>query len=229
MDNKQETWREIPGFPGYEASDWGRVRSFKKRVGSAGGWKIADEPQRVLRPSTGRGSPYRIVQLCVDGETCARRVGVLVLLAFVGEAPDGHEVCHCNGDPTDDRLENLRWDTHAANMRDAVEHGSYGLTPDQVVDMRERYAAGENTDALVAEFGVTRPTIYAICTGKSYASLPGPITHRYCSVPDETIDQIRHRHLKMGETQRALADEFGLHYSTVSLYCSGKRRAVANA
>jgi hypothetical protein len=32
-------------------------------------------------------------------------------------------MCHNDGDPTNDHLDNLRWDTHAANMQDAADHG----------------------------------------------------------------------------------------------------------
>lgn len=47
----------------------------------------------------------------------------LVLLAFVGPCPDGMEACHANDIPTDNRLANLRWGTHADNMRDRIENG----------------------------------------------------------------------------------------------------------
>lgn len=42
----------------------------------------------------------------------------LVLEAFVGERPSGMQACHGNGDKTDNRLVNLRWDTVKANHRD---------------------------------------------------------------------------------------------------------------
>lgn len=53
----------------------------------------------------------------------SRRVHLLVLEAFVGPCPPGLEGCHTNGDGLDNKLTNLRWDTHAANMQDRLRHG----------------------------------------------------------------------------------------------------------
>lgn len=42
----------------------------------------------------------------------------------MGPCPDGMEACHNNGDQLDNRIENLRWDTHSANIYDQVAHGN---------------------------------------------------------------------------------------------------------
>jgi hypothetical protein len=59
------------------------------------------------------------------GEPSVRAVLLhrLILLAFVGEPPPGYECCHNNDDPSDNRLENLRWDTRTQNIQDAIRHG----------------------------------------------------------------------------------------------------------
>jgi len=46
------------------------------------------------------------------------RVHRLVLEAFVGPCPHGCEACHRNNDPSDNRIENLRWDTKQSNLAD---------------------------------------------------------------------------------------------------------------
>jgi hypothetical protein len=49
----------------------------------------------------------------------------LVLLAFVGQPLNGNmEACHNNGTRTDNRLENLRWDTPTGNQMDRITHGT---------------------------------------------------------------------------------------------------------
>ena len=49
----------------------------------------------------------------------------LVLAAFVGPLPEGKEVCHNNGNPGDNRLENLRYGTKSENNLDRVKHGTH--------------------------------------------------------------------------------------------------------
>jgi hypothetical protein len=108
-----ERWRPVPGFgTRYEVSDQGRVRSRAKS---------AEERMRSLSANS---QGYHTVDLWNgDGTSATKRVHRLVLEAFVGPAPAGHEACHGNGDRTDNRLENLRWDVRTENMRDVVRHG----------------------------------------------------------------------------------------------------------
>ena len=52
----------------------------------------------------------------------------------------------------------------------------YKLTPHQVIEIRELYAAGEITqEALAALFKVSTGTISRIVTGSSWAFVGGPI------------------------------------------------------
>jgi len=118
-----ESWRPIPGWEGYyEASDRGRIRSLARRVP---GRRPAGQavPGRVLKlvPDT---HGYLTVTLCRNGTGERGYVHRLVLLAFVGAPLPGLEGCHNDGDCTNNRLGNLRWDTSAANSQDAVLHGT---------------------------------------------------------------------------------------------------------
>src|SRR5690606_32995059 len=79
---------------------------------------------RVLRPVVGTHG-YPLVDLRRDGERSMRTVHALVLEAFVGPRPTSTEACHANGDRTDARLANLRWDTHSANVQDTLRHGTH--------------------------------------------------------------------------------------------------------
>ena len=118
-----ETWKPVVGWEGfYEVSDQGRVRSLDRTVifkdGRTRTWRRAT---RKLQPDS---SGHLNVMLQKDGKTgTGYRVHRLVMAAFVGPCPADMEVCHNNGDPTDNRLANLRYDTRAANVRDCIDHG----------------------------------------------------------------------------------------------------------
>lgn len=111
-----EIWKVIPGYEGrYEVSDQGRVKSYcRNREG------------RLLKPGRMPGG-HLSVALGRGDSQCVHK---LVLLAFVGPAPDKHECCHNNGNPADNRLENLRWGTRRENILDAVRHGTW-MTPER--------------------------------------------------------------------------------------------------
>lgn len=128
--NDDEQWKPVPGFEGYyEVSDLGRVRSFERlgphwRGGQRryGGGLLRTFPvNRTLKGSYLRVGLYR------PGRRCARDVHLIVLEAFIGPRPAGMVCCHYNGDPKDNRLQNLRWDTIAANAADDFRNGVRSL------------------------------------------------------------------------------------------------------
>lgn len=76
----------------------------------------------MLRPAPGANGH---MQVSLSRPHKVVYVHRLVLIAFVGPPPDGMEVCHNDGDPTNNVLSNLRWDTRTGNMRDAVDHRTH--------------------------------------------------------------------------------------------------------
>lgn len=113
-------WKPIDGFDGYEVSSVGEVRCWNSQNGK--GARVA-EP-RLLKPSLFAGKPYLRVTLFKDGKRHMKRVHHLVLEAFVGPCPEGMEACHGPAGASDNSVENLRWDTHQANMNDQTTHGT---------------------------------------------------------------------------------------------------------
>lgn len=117
------------GFEGsYEVSNLGRVRSLD-RVKECKHWdhyngRIIKEMRRfrgqVLRP--GPQSPSGHLSVAI-GKGNSRLVHALVLEAFVGPCPDGRECCHADDNPSNNRLDNLRWGTRSDNLLDAVRNG----------------------------------------------------------------------------------------------------------
>lgn len=118
-----EQWKAVPGYEGlYEVSDQGNIRSLDRL--SADGRRLKGKP--VAQASDAGG--YRLTWLHKNSKRQMFIVHRLVLSAFVGPCPEGMEGCHDNGDPADNRLENLRWDTKSANCLQKVDHGTHNLS-----------------------------------------------------------------------------------------------------
>jgi hypothetical protein len=171
-DSTRVEYRDIPGHPGYRVGDDGSIWSAWQRSGRTG-WKIS-AVWHQLKPMQRNKYGHRVVYLTRD---CRRSVHRLVLLAFVGPPADGLECCHNNGDPSDNRLCNLRWGTTKENAEDRGRHGSHArgstngfakLTEPQVVAIRAMRAGGATLETIAKQFAVHLGTIHLITTGKSW-------------------------------------------------------------
>lgn len=119
-----EEWRPVVGFEGYyEVSNHGRVRTVEHyaRKGHGGTRRLVKSRIRKAFPAYGG---HLGLILSRGPERIRGRVHVMVALAFLGPRPEGLDVCHNNGNPTDNRVENLRYDTKSSNMYDKQKHGT---------------------------------------------------------------------------------------------------------
>ncbi len=177
-----EIWKPILNFPGYEVSNFGRVRSYHAHRGAI------RKRHHLLKPAIEKRNngaiPYPRVSLCIDKKGHKRTIHRLVLEAFIGPCPSGLEACHNDGDYLNPRLDNLRWDTRQSNMNDCKKHNTAlvgerhpnaKLTAVQVLDIRQRYDNGETTQALSVAFGVGLRTISRITLGQGWRNVGGPI------------------------------------------------------
>lgn len=108
----------IPDAPGYAVTTDGRIFSCRKNgygVGRFGAWK-------QLKPYPSDKGRL-LISISINGRMKRRQLHRIIMEAFVGPCPDGMEVCHENGDHLDNRLDNLRHDTHIANEADKIRHG----------------------------------------------------------------------------------------------------------
>ena len=117
-----ERWLPVVGYEGfYEVSDHGNVRSVTRAVPHYRGGSRTHRG-KVLSPGTTK-SGHQIVILSRHGKRATRLVHRLVLESFIGHAENDQIACHHNDVPADNRLENLRWDSHSENHRDRVMNG----------------------------------------------------------------------------------------------------------
>lgn len=157
-------WKPIPGYPGYEASDDGRVRSTERTVIRHRYGKAIPVCRRgkLLTPTTGKNG-YPKVE--VSGRT--ESVHRLVAAAFHGLCPDNHEVAHADGDRANSSAANLRYATRTENAADRRVHGTDSsgargagakLTEAQVREIRALRGLEKQRD-IAARYGVSHAAV----------------------------------------------------------------------
>jgi NUMOD4 motif/HNH endonuclease len=167
---KPEEWRGIPGFPGYEVSDWGRVRSVPRSMVDSLR-RLRRFPGHILAQHVG-SSGYLQCGPWLDGIRVNLMVHRAVLLAFRGTPEKGEEAAHWDGDKQHNALVNLRWTTRMANHHDKRRHGRLGgvLTEEQARAIKSRLDGKYGTlTRLSREYGVKVHVIKHIAYGKTWA------------------------------------------------------------
>ena len=161
-------WAYLPGYPHIRVSDDGQVWSDAKR--------------RML-DGTINNTGHRA--FCIGPPRISLTAGAMMLMAFIGPRPDGMECCHNDGNPRNDKLDNLRWGTRKDNIADAIRHGTHSclrrgedhngskLSFEDVTKLREEYNAGhQNVRLLANKYGVDYTTAWKIIkrvnNGKPY-------------------------------------------------------------
>jgi hypothetical protein len=136
-----ENWRLIAEAPDYAVSSFGRVKRIRAdRLGRGLG--------KVLRTPLG-DKGYPVCSLHVDGKQLHRCVYKLVCTAFSGPKPTPkHEVRHLDGNPLNNRADNLKWGTSAENKADCLRHGTRY--------QGERHAWAKLTERAVAEIRASK-------------------------------------------------------------------------
>ena len=178
----KEIWKPIPGYLGkYEASNIGRVKSLRKVSGIC---NIIRKEPTILKPTeTDKG--YQNIKLCLNGKGKYFPLGRLVLSAFVSICPKSpnvkrYEASHLNGNPRDNRLENLKWETSQENNQRKKQHGTWicgekfrdaKLSEKKVLKAYQMACNGVRFTEIAKRFGVDRTAISQICYGKTWKHL----------------------------------------------------------
>ena len=118
----------VCNFEGYEVSNFGRVRTYKRKYG-----KVAKGTHnRPLDPKpyviNGRPDQKGYTQYCLSDINKRRRNfrgHILVMQTFVGLPGDDEEICHYDDVKHNNHIDNLRYDTRKANLADAKRNGCY--------------------------------------------------------------------------------------------------------
>lgn len=175
---KGEEFRDLPGFEGFVAvSSHGRVYTYPRVVekfcGLSGAVVRQSYKGRLLKPySDGEG--YKKFSFGVDGRRHQMLVSRAVLMAFAGPPELGQIACHNDSNPTNNKVENLRWDDQRGNMKDRKDRDLYprgeshhaAKVPVELVDRLQR---GEITPAQAArETGFRYAHLWRIAKGQCW-------------------------------------------------------------
>jgi len=172
-------WRKIPGFEGwYECHPEGFVRSVERtrlsKHSERNGSYYRTFKSKILKHAP--SSNYPSVSLWKDMVCVQKLVGHLVMLTFVGERPEGMEVCHKDGVPRNSRLDNLYYGTPKQNASDKIRHGTHlngerlgwsVLTEADVLWIRANAGKIYQKD-MAAKFGIRQSAISRVINRKHW-------------------------------------------------------------
>ncbi len=155
----KELWKTVPECTRYEVSSLGRLR--RKCTG------------RILKGGMSRYKSFTPID--DHGRQRCLSVHKLVLTLFVGPCSRGQETRHLDGDPSNNRLDNLVWGTRSQNNgEDKIAHGRLScgearpnakLTEDAVRFIR---SSGLGVRPLARKLQVSRWAIRDVLDGKTW-------------------------------------------------------------
>lgn len=175
--------KPCPSFPGYSASDDGRIFTHRRRTRTAGmgsgGTVVVIDPNyvREMKQCTIEKG-YLACSVRRGGKARGYGVHILVADAFHGPKPSPeHQVRHLDGNPTNNAPSNLAWGTTRENANDRMRHGHYArgdqhqnarLTEDKVRQIFEARANGVKVFKIARDLSVSRSCVEDVLYGKTW-------------------------------------------------------------
>lgn len=165
------TYRPCLERPEYLAGDDGSIWSI-----------ISGTPKKRKLSLIPNGRLYVII--VIGKRVKFQQVARMVLGAFHGPCPPGLECCHNDGNPLNNRPGNLRWDTHASNMKDCERHNSFDrirgernhkavLTNAIVKQIVQLDAGGVRQAEIARRLGIRPKRVCAVLGGRVWSHVSG--------------------------------------------------------
>ena len=125
-----EEWKDIPNYEGiYEASNYGRIRTKegKRTYSKYHGERIWK--QRILKQKFQRRKDTNIkdarIILWKDGESKTFLVSRLIAMTWCVGYDESLTVNHIDGNPENNRCDNLEWISRRRNIQEGFQTGMY--------------------------------------------------------------------------------------------------------
>lgn len=185
-----EQWKTIPEFVDYQVSNLGRVKSIQRIVSQHNprfktGVQHRKFKEKILTQhivSDLGKYPHYYLTLRKDRKSYKRLVHRLVLIAFVGDCPEGMQCCHNDGDGLNNKLENLRWDSPSNNQLDRFKHGTgyihvmkgenhpcSKLTEKDIIYIRSITPYRKRAEDMSKKFNISKSTVHQIISRKIWS------------------------------------------------------------
>lgn len=158
----KEIWKDIPGYEGlYQASSLGRIRSLDREKWN--GYCLYLNKGRVMKQSV-INSGREVVSLCVNSKVKRMLVYRLVAMAFIPNPNNYPQVNHIDGNPRNNRADNLEWCNQSGNEIHKLytlghTNSSLLYPPKKVIRVQDGTVFRSLSEAS-RETGIPAPTLY---------------------------------------------------------------------
>lgn len=172
-----EEWKKT-GYEGYEVSNYGQVKSIKRKVQQ--GNRLLSVKETILKQNSDKRG-YKIVRIPKIGTVTVHR---LVLKAFIENTENKPQCNHKDGDKTNNNVSNLEWMTNRENHIHAINtglhvsvngenHGHSKITEQIVKHARELCVFNKkSTNSIAKEIGLNKASCREMLTGQTWKHIP---------------------------------------------------------
>lgn len=103
-----EIWKNIPGYPNYEASNLGRIKTNNTN------------PPKIRKIQLAKNG-YQQIKLSQNNHNSLLRVHRVVAQTFIPNPDNLKEIDHIDGDKQNNSITNLRWCSRHTNLKHVYE------------------------------------------------------------------------------------------------------------
>lgn len=159
-----EEWRPIPGYEGYyEACTDGRIRSVDRT--QIGRWGPVFHPSYLMTPNNVHNG-YQQVKFSVEGVKSQQLVHRLVAQTFIPNPQNLPQINHKDGNPSNNRVENLEWCTVSENaLHRCRTLGKRVGRPYKRVVCLDTGTVYESSHHAARDLGISQGNIFSVCQG----------------------------------------------------------------